>query len=153
LQKVAAEPLDVPPEQWATPCPSYPDHLGRRAFLGVVVDAMDRAHVDAVVYPTFTRMPTHLIKIEVAEGGGDPGEFIAPATGQPAITVPMGFSMDELPVGLELLGRPFGEGQLFALAYAYEQATHHRRPPPAFEPRFVPGCLGDRTVAPSVGGE
>ena len=34
-----------------------------------------------------------------------------------------------MPVGVELLGRAFAEPRLIALAYAYEQATHHRRPP------------------------
>jgi Asp-tRNA(Asn)/Glu-tRNA(Gln) amidotransferase A subunit family amidase len=35
-----------------------------------------------------------------------------------------------MPVGVELLGRPFAEADLLKLAYAYEQATHHRRLPP-----------------------
>ena len=34
-----------------------------------------------------------------------------------------------MPVGLEMLGRPFAESRLLALAYAFEQATGHRRPP------------------------
>ncbi len=57
---------------------------------------------------------------------------IAPHTGQPAITVPMGYTSTGLPLGLQLLARPFDEHKLFQYAYAYEQATRHRRPPPAF---------------------
>jgi Asp-tRNA(Asn)/Glu-tRNA(Gln) amidotransferase A subunit family amidase len=34
-----------------------------------------------------------------------------------------------LPAGLQLLGRAWSEATLIRLAYAYEQATHHRRPP------------------------
>ena len=49
-----------------------------------------------------------------------------------AVTVPMGFSYGALPAGLQLLGRPYSEGVLIRLAYAYEQATKHRRPPTAF---------------------
>ena len=41
---------------------------------------------------------------------------------------------DGLPVGLEFLGRAWDEATLFKLAYAYEQATHHRRPPEATPP-------------------
>jgi len=46
-----------------------------------------------------------------------------------AITVPSGFTADDLPTGLTFFGRPFTEPALIKLAYAYEQATHHRRPP------------------------
>ena len=48
----------------------------------------------------------------------------------PALTVSAGFTTDELPVGLEFLGRPFTEEMLLGLGYAFEQATRHRRPPP-----------------------
>jgi Asp-tRNA(Asn)/Glu-tRNA(Gln) amidotransferase A subunit family amidase len=49
--------------------------------------------------------------------------------GFPALTVPAGFTDDGLPVGLEFMSREFSEPLLFRLAYAYEQGTHHRRPP------------------------
>ncbi|MFZ9898877.1 MAG: amidase, partial [Gemmatimonadaceae bacterium] len=54
---------------------------------------------------------------------------LSPSLGWPALTVPMGFSPEGLPAGLEFLGRPWSEGKLLGFAYAYEQATHHRRPP------------------------
>jgi len=47
----------------------------------------------------------------------------------PTITVPAGFTRDHLPAGLCYLGRPYDDGTMIRLAYAYEQATHHRRPP------------------------
>jgi len=40
-----------------------------------------------------------------------------------------GFTADGLPVGLELLGRPFSEGTLLKLGYSYEQGTHRRKLP------------------------
>ena len=43
--------------------------------------------------------------------------------------MPAGFTADGLPVGVELLGRPFDDAKLVSYAYAYEQATHHRRAP------------------------
>lgn len=48
------------------------------------------------------------------------------------ISVPCGFTQSpKLPIGLQLLGKPFGESTLLRLAYAFEQATpwHHERPP------------------------
>jgi aspartyl-tRNA(Asn)/glutamyl-tRNA(Gln) amidotransferase subunit A len=50
-------------------------------------------------------------------------------TGSPAITVPCGFSCDGLPIGVQLVGRPFDEARLLYLAHAYERSTpckdHH----------------------------
>jgi amidase len=46
----------------------------------------------------------------------------------PTIAVPAGFTRDGLPAGISFLGRPYTDGHMIRLAYAYEQATHHRRP-------------------------
>ena len=52
-------------------------------------------------------------------------------TGFPAISVPCGFSDENMPIGLQLSGRPFDEVTVLRAAYAYEQSTdwHKRRPP------------------------
>ena len=47
----------------------------------------------------------------------------------PTIAVPAGFTRDGLPAGISFLGRPYDDGKMVSLAYSYEQATHHRRPP------------------------
>lgn len=51
--------------------------------------------------------------------------------GIPGISVPCGFSSQGLPIGLQLLGPPFAESEIFRAAYAFEQATdfHCRKPP------------------------
>jgi aspartyl-tRNA(Asn)/glutamyl-tRNA(Gln) amidotransferase subunit A len=51
--------------------------------------------------------------------------------GVPALTVPCGFDAEELPIGIQLVGRHWAEGTLLAVARAYQQATdwHRRRPP------------------------
>jgi amidase len=48
--------------------------------------------------------------------------------GYPAITVPAGFAGD-LPIGVTFTGRAFTEPLLVSIAFAFEEATHGRRPP------------------------
>ena len=50
--------------------------------------------------------------------------------GIPGISVPCGFSKDNLPIGLQILGRPFDEETILRIAYNYEQATswHKKKP-------------------------
>ena len=102
----------------------------RIAFRQAVTAAMDRQQLGALVYPTWNNPPA---KIGDWKGYlGDNSQLIAPHTGQPAFTVPMGFTYDELPAGLQFLGRTFDEPTLIKYAYGYEQATHHRRAPARF---------------------
>ena len=80
--------------------------------------------LDAFAYPTIRRKAALL---------GEPQEGsncqLAAKSGLPAISMPAGFTDDGLPVGLELMSRPWTEQALLAMAYAFEQATRHRRPP------------------------
>jgi amidase len=46
-----------------------------------------------------------------------------------SVTVPAGFTSNNLPVGITFFGLPYSEPMLLKLAYSYEQATHHRVPP------------------------
>ena len=58
-------------------------------------------------------------------------QLFSPNTGFPAMTVPMGYTRGVLPAGMTFFGRPWSEPTLIRLGYSYEQATHHRRPPPS----------------------
>jgi amidase len=127
-----ANPPDVPPADLEPPCPDYPEHQGRQQFLQDVIESMDQAGVDAIAYPTWTNPPAHMDKAS-EEYRGDNSQLIAPASGLPAVSVPMGYSHGNLPAGLQLLGRPFSEALLISLSYAYEQHTQHRRPPEGFQ--------------------
>lgn len=92
---------------------------------------MDAADLTAIVYPAWSAPPRRVGDDETPAPEVI-SALIAPHTGQPAIVVPMGVTSGNLPAGLEILGRPFDEAELFRLAYAYEQATRHRQPPPLF---------------------
>jgi Asp-tRNA(Asn)/Glu-tRNA(Gln) amidotransferase A subunit family amidase len=103
----------------------YRARLAARDTLGkAVVAVMEANRLDAIVYPTIRRIAPVI-------GGAQAGSNAALSanTGFPALTVPAGFTPGGFPVGVELIGRPFAEPTLLALAFDYEQATHHRRPP------------------------
>ncbi len=89
---------------------------------------LDDQRLDALVYPTWSNSPRLIGDLNSPHG--DNNQLLAPSTGFPAITVPMGYTMrNTLPAGLQFLGRAWSEPTLLRLAYAYEQATHHRRAP------------------------
>ncbi len=91
---------------------------------------MEKDKLDAVVYPTWSNPPRKVGDME--SPAGDNSQILSPQTGFPAITVPMGFTYDSLPAGLTFLGKLFDEPTLIRFAYAYEQATKHRRAPAKF---------------------
>jgi amidase len=100
----------------------------RENLRGAVLTLMTDQRLDALIYPTWSNPPRLIGDLNTP--GGDNNQFFSPSTGFPAITVPMGFTRgDTLPAGLQFFGRPWSEATLLRLAYAYEQATHHRRPP------------------------
>lgn len=124
-------PLDTPPTEWDPPCPEFFDHAERQAYLADTIAAMNEAGVDAIVYPSWTNPPASIDR-GYEDYKGDNSQLVAPDTGLPAVTVPMGYTYGHLPAGLQILGRPYSEGLLFGLAFAYEQATQHRVPPHDF---------------------
>jgi Asp-tRNA(Asn)/Glu-tRNA(Gln) amidotransferase A subunit family amidase len=95
-----------------------------------VSGAMRDAKVDAMVYPTWSNPPRLIGDLDSPHG--DNSQRIPPHTGMPGITVPMGYTHGSLPAGLQLIGPLFSEPRLLGYAYAYEQATRHRRPPRLF---------------------
>lgn len=91
------------------------------------IDAvMTKLRLDALLAPTGSpAWPTDLVNGDHFLGASSTPAAVA---GYPSVTVPAGF-VRGLPVGVSFIGRAWTEPKLIRLAYAYEQATKHRRPP------------------------
>lgn len=110
------------------PCGDAFSDPRRIAFREAIEKTMDSLNLDALVYPSWNHPAARIDRFQ-EEYRGDNSQIIAPHTGQPAFTVPMGFVSGNLPAGLQFLGRMFDEGTLIRLTYAYEQGTNHRKAP------------------------
>jgi len=62
-------------------------------------------------------------------------EVVVPASlsALPVINVPVGFSRDRLPMGMQVIGKNHADFSVLQIGYAYEQATHNRRLPQLVE--------------------
>ena len=111
--------------------PAYTAIFARRDVLRkAVLFAMAENKLDVIAYPHQKRLVVPVGDEQVERNG-----VLSNATGFPAITLPGGFSAPTktapigVPVGIELLGREWSEGDLIAMGYAFEQGTHFRKPP------------------------
>ncbi len=111
-----------------TPCLDAYTDAKRVAFRNAIEQAMDSLQLDVIVYPSWNHPPATIARFE-EDYKGDNNQIISPHTGQPAFTVPMGFTSGYLPAGLQFLGRMYAEPTLIMLAYDYEQGTKHRVAP------------------------
>jgi Asp-tRNA(Asn)/Glu-tRNA(Gln) amidotransferase A subunit family amidase len=115
-------------------------------YRDVFTKDMDISRIDAVIFPSWTQLPQI--------NGALLGEvdccltFVASSLQWPELSVPSGYLGEGLPQGLEILGRAWDEAKIMGYAYAYEQATHYRRPPPTVPPlaeslanRFIGTCV------------
>jgi Asp-tRNA(Asn)/Glu-tRNA(Gln) amidotransferase A subunit family amidase len=135
----------IPPSkaaQWTAPLPKtdlakWGEYLQAREDLMVaIMKVMADNQLDAIVHKTVEHQPTFIkdgINPPYVNNKGVPAlnTFLVYAA---SMTVPSGFTTDNLPVGVTFFGKPYSEPALLKLAYAYEQATHHRRPPKSTPP-------------------
>jgi aspartyl-tRNA(Asn)/glutamyl-tRNA(Gln) amidotransferase subunit A len=110
----------------------------RAAMREAVRQTFEDHDLDALAAPTIPTTTMPLDRLSVTPEGEESlfSMFLhhnipSNLTGQPALSVPCGFSSAELPIGLQLIGRPLEEARLFRIAHAYERANtwFERRPP------------------------
>ncbi len=116
----------------------------RELYRSAMQDLFGRERLDALISPTLPLPTALLTDLHQPRVDMDIGEtpmisyihhsFSANLGGQPALSAPCGFTRDGLPIGYQLMGRPFDEATLFRIAYAYEQAHdwHTRQAPHDF---------------------
>lgn len=113
----------------------HDDALARRERLRTVLDSVFSAlDVDVIAYPSVRRVPAAIGEVQRGSTCG-----LSSNSGWPAINIPVGFTEDGLPVGMELLAREGADEILVGLAYAFEQR---------WAPREIPW-----SVPPLRGGE
>lgn len=94
-----------------------------------VLKIMADLNLDAMIYPHQQQLVCKLGANQQQRNG-----VLCSSTGFPSIAVPAGFAPDEnapigVPVGMEIIGRPWSEGKLIEIAYSFEQHSHFRRAP------------------------
>jgi len=126
-------------QRWTRPADAekhYEYLLAREELTTHVLKVMADHNLDAIVHKAVEHQPT-LIKDGVnppfvdQKGAPHINTFLVFV---PSIVVPAGFTRDNLPAGIAFLGRSYDDGNMIKLAYAYEQATRHRRPPASTTP-------------------
>ena len=117
----------------------------RERFRSAMQSLFQRENLEALISPTIPVSAPLLGDVwkprDDRENGETPTDgfvhhvYPANLSGQPAISAPGGFTPEGLPIGYQLMGRPFDEVTLYRIAYAYEQAQnwHERQPPHVYD--------------------
>jgi amidase len=112
----------------------------RRRTLQEYLDTMDRLHLDGYVYPSSQMPPVDETMPQYGQVTDGPHSATSWVNmlGVPAVVVVGGFYPSGLPFGMEFSARPFRDGDLLGVAYAWEQGTHHRHPPVLVDKGLLP---------------
>ncbi|MEM0953186.1 MAG: amidase family protein [Pseudomonadota bacterium] len=131
-QRLAAKlESDTAPDDRFFPCNDVYSNRFSRWFRDAVTNAMEKAEIDAIIYPTWSYPPRRIGDLDSPSGNNSAA--LSPKTGFPSITVPIGYVDGSLPAGMTFVGQLFSEEDLIRYSYSFEQATQHRRPPADFD--------------------
>jgi Asp-tRNA(Asn)/Glu-tRNA(Gln) amidotransferase A subunit family amidase len=107
----------------------------REMFIELIHDTMDKFELDAIALPYRTYPP------EPSPGPRPPESTtnLTSSMGLPAVVVPGGYTAENLPIGIQILGRQHSELTLLKIAHGYEQASKRRK-----APQIAPALPGER---------
>ncbi len=114
----------------------------RRRTLAAYLEPLDRLKLDGYVYPAIQMPPPDetMPQDGALSGGPHSATSWVNMIGVPAVVVPGGWYPGGLPFGLEFSARPWRDGDLLGVAFAWEQATHHRKPPVLVDKGLLPNA-------------
>lgn len=110
----------------------YRMRFGQSDLKRAIIEAMASSEVDVLLYPISRILPplkSDIVNRKWAGIGFPVNSFISSHSGCPSIAIPAGLTPEGLPVGLELLGKPFEEQRLLNLAYSFEKISRTRKAP------------------------
>lgn len=133
----ASQNRGAAPAPTGTPLTRYAEYVIARDQLAIdIAKIMADNKLDAIVHKGMEHTPT-LIKDGInppfvnQRGAPHLNTYLIFAA---SVVVPAGWTAAGLPVGITFFGPPYSEPTMLKLAYAYEQATHHRIPPKTTPP-------------------
>jgi Asp-tRNA(Asn)/Glu-tRNA(Gln) amidotransferase A subunit family amidase len=106
------------------------DYLARVRNKDMVRDAIvaliEKYQLDGLVLPYSTLPPPRL---DAPGGGGGGGNSLTSNSGLPAVLMPAGYTKENLPIALQITGKPFDDLKLLQIAHGYEQVSKRRQSP------------------------
>ena len=135
--------IKIPHRRLETDPEAEANYLGpRRRTLEAYLEPLERLKLDGYVYPAIQMPPPDetMPQDGALSGGPHSATSWVNMIGVPAVVVPGGWYPGGLPFGLEFSARPWKDGDLIGFAFAWEQATRHRKPPVLVEKGLLPNA-------------
>lgn len=113
----------------------YKQRHAQKQFQQEIIKVIVEYRLDAIVFPDVKVLPPvqkDIPNMDYTVLTFPTNTIISSQSGVPSISMPAGFSDDGIPVGIEMIGKPYDEGKLLSLAYSYEKFANPRKAPALF---------------------
>lgn len=127
--------VEEAPEDPTNDIDYYEKRFSQKQFQQEILNVFAKHDIDGIVFPDVKVLPpvqAEIPNLDYTVLTFPTNTLIASQSSLPAISMPAGFTKDEIPVGIEMIGKPYDEAKLLSLAYSYEQFANPRKPPAQF---------------------